>query len=169
MLYEKGRPSAECIAETMSCDLCDVPYISLSPPHPYMEPPNCVLKQQFLVEPTGRCILDITSVARASVSVANRVDEKREPTVPAIFDVYRSTLLFSLLSACGEKVAISSLFRGQTGRVWTKGKALDVEFENTATDTRGVPLPVRVSASLVKMCAVNKAHPDPGLRQTMVT
>lgn len=42
------------------------------------------------------------------------------------------------------KVSFGDIFKGQPGEVWTKGIALQVELENSATDESGAVLPVKV-------------------------
>lgn len=59
--------------------------------------------------------------------------------VPALLSI-----VCSIRSPIRKKVSLGSMFRGQTGNVWTKGVALNLEFENSATDEDGVALPVKV-------------------------
>ena len=43
------------------------------------------------------------------------------------------------------QVVLRDIFKGQTGDVWAKGVALEIEVENSAKDEEGKPLPVKVS------------------------
>lgn len=43
------------------------------------------------------------------------------------------------------QVVLGDIFKGQTGDVWAKGVALEIELENSARDEDGNPLPVKVN------------------------
>ena len=43
------------------------------------------------------------------------------------------------------QVVLGDIFKGQTGDVWAKGVALEIELENSARDEDGKPLPVKVN------------------------
>eukprot|EP00904_Undaria_pinnatifida_P002208 jgi/Undpi1/11989/HiC_scaffold_4.g01688.m1 len=42
------------------------------------------------------------------------------------------------------QVVLGDIFKGQSGDVWAKGMALEIEVENAATDEDGKPLPVKL-------------------------
>ena len=47
------------------------------------------------------------------------------------------------------KVVLGDIFKGQTGDLWAKGVALEIEVENSAMDEDGKPLPVKVCVCTV--------------------
>lgn len=48
------------------------------------------------------------------------------------------------------QVSLGNIFQGQTGCVWTKGVAVEVEFESSGMDEDGTLLPVKVSTQMCR-------------------